>query len=295
MEKKRNSFFLIFAFAAFVAMSISSCSTSRKVSDYEVKPMSTNRIVRRVIKEAPNYKNYESKRISVSYDDSESKNSFSGQFQIDYDKSMIVTIRKMNLPVARALITRDSITLINFFEKNYIKEHISIIDELLGVDVGYETIQALFTADVSKFIDTNLFDKTLISNVDNNMYRIDSQFSKKVDKAVQQGDNRKLGRYMQRMDDSEFTNYTAWIDPKSFVLRKIDLNDMKNNEQLTVEYDDYKAIGRSLFPQQILLAYNTPAHHLNLEIKVSRATMNKEKDFSFVVPEKYERYKFSVQ
>ncbi|HPR59304.1 MAG TPA: DUF4292 domain-containing protein [Prolixibacteraceae bacterium] len=278
--------------ATLFLATVASCNVSRKAAYYEAKPMATSRIVRKVVKQAPEYKNYESKRMAISYFDGDKKGTLTGQLKIDYDKALIVTLRKMNLPVARAYISTDSITVVNFIEKNYIQEHLSIIDELFGVDIGYEMLQALLTADVSKLVDSNLFDKDIVSEIDSNQYRIDSQFNRKIDRALQQSNQQKLKRYMQNMDDSEFTSYSAWIDPRDFVLRKIEFNDIKNNEKIIVKYDDYKPVGRSLYPQAISLSFSSSLNNLQLDIKVSRPSVNETKDFSFSVPDTYEKFNF---
>ncbi|HOO83737.1 MAG TPA: DUF4292 domain-containing protein, partial [Prolixibacteraceae bacterium] len=182
MQFKKNSYLQIVLATLFLA-TVASCNVSRKAAYYEAKPMATSRIVRKVVKQAPEYKNYESKRMAISYFDGDKKGTLTGQLKIDYDKALIVTLRKMNLPVARAYISTDSITVVNFIEKNYIQEQLSIIDELFGVDIGYEMLQALLTADVSKLVDSNLFDKDIVSEIDSNQYRIDSQFNRKIDRA----------------------------------------------------------------------------------------------------------------
>ncbi|MBN2263503.1 MAG: DUF4292 domain-containing protein [Prolixibacteraceae bacterium] len=291
MQFKKNSYLQLVLAIVFLA-TIASCNVSRKAAYYEAKPMSTGRIVRKVVKQAPEYKSYESKRMAISYYDGNKKGSLTGQLKIDYDKTLIVTLRKMNLPVARAHITTDSITVVNFIEKNYVQDQLSIINELFGVDIGYEMLQALLTADVSKLVDSNLFEKDIVSDIDSNQYRIDSQFNRKIDRALQQSNQQKLKRYMQSMDDSEFTSYSAWIDPRDFVLRRIEFNDIKNNEKITVEYDEYKPVGRSLYPQIINLSFSSALNNLQLEIKVSRPSVNETKDFNFSIPDTYERFNF---
>lgn len=285
--------FYLFIFAGLTLAGVTSCSTSRKMTAFEVKPMSTNRIVRKVEKETPVYKNYESSRISISFNDNNSKNTFSGQFKIDYDQCIILTLRKLNIPVGRALITPDSITLVNYFERYYISEHVGSLQEIIGFDLNYNMLQALLTADISKLTGNDAFDKDMLSTIDSNMYRIDSQFSSKVNKAITTGNQRRLNRYMQRLDDSEFTSYTVWIDPQLFVIKKIIFSDIKNDEKITIHYDEYKMVGRSLFPQSIAVDYLTPIQNMALEIKVSRPTIDKENDFSFDVPEKYEKFRLT--
>jgi hypothetical protein len=274
-------------------ITFSSCRTTRNVAFEELKPMSTNRIVRKLEREAPNYNNYESKRVSITYNDNGEKNNFTGQFIINRDKSILITARKLNIPLGRGYITPDSVIFINYFDKNYIRDHIEELHNFIGFGVDYEILQALLTADVSKLIDTNYFDKNLLSDIDENMYRVNSQLNRKVNKAVNEGNERRLYRYMQRMDDTEFIQYSAWIDPRFFVIRKLILNNLKQNKTLTIEYNDYELVGRSLFPQHISLQFGNSKQNMAIDMKLSRPTVNKSKDFNIIIPEKYNQYNIS--
>ena len=273
-------------------MGATSCSTSRRMASYEAKPMSTSRIVRKVERETPSFKSYESKRLSINYSDNEGRSNFSGQFKINHDKCSIITLRKMNLPIARALISPDSLLLVNYFDKNYVRDNISSLQQVFGIDIEYAMLQALLTADIGLLFNNSMFDKDLESVIDDNQYRIDSKLNSRIDKALDKGDDRKLERFMQRMDASEFTTYSAWIDPQQFVIRKLTFNDIKHDTKLTVNYDDYKRVGRSFFPQKIEIEYVTPVQNMTLDVKLSKVAVNKVKDFSFNVPEKYDRFHF---
>ena len=281
---------ILFALSFFIS---TSCSTSRRVSNYEIKPMSTSKIIRKMAKETPSYKNYESKRISLNYEDNDNKNNFSGQFKIDRDKCIILTLKKLNLPLGRAYITPDSVIFVNYYEKNYIADNISTLQKLIGIDLDFDLLQALLTADVSKLLVDEELNKELASYIDENMYRIDSQFKSKISKAISTGNEKRLNRYMARMNDSEFINYNVWIDPQYFVIRKLIFKDIKYNESLTIHYDQYELVGRSLFPQQITVEFLTPRQRMNVEVSLSRPSVNKQKDFSFNVPDKYEKQNLS--
>lgn len=273
--------------------SLSSCSTSRKLVVHEVKPMTTSKIIRKLSNETPKFKTYESKKISVSYTDSENKNNFSGQFKIDRDKCAIVTLKKLNLPLGRAYLSPDSLKFVNYYDNYFIVDAFSAVQKLLGFDIDYNLLQAFLTADVSSLLGNKEFDKDLVSYIDENMYRIDSEFSSKVDRAITSGNDKRLNRYMKKLDDAEFIEYTVWIDPEFFVIRKLNFNDIKYKESLTIFYDEYELVGRSLFPQKIALKVSNPKQNIDLEVKLSRPTVNKTNDFSFSIPEKYDEYKIA--
>ena len=252
--------------------------------------MNAYKVLRRVEKEVPYYTNYESKKISVDYQLNNEGNSLSGQFKIKRNKSIIVTIRKMSLPLGRGLITPDSVTFVNYFDKNYISGDYETLKKILGVNLDYNLIQTLLTADISKLLESENFNKEIISVIDSQMYRIDSQFDPRIDKALSTGNERRLTRYMKRMDDSEFMDYTLWIDPQYFVVRKISLNNIKYKENITIHYDQYELVGRSLFPQQVSFEYLSPSRKLVIQMKLSKSSTKTDNDFSFSIPEKFNKF-----
>ncbi len=271
-------------------LAFASCSTSRKMADYEIKPMSANKIIRKVTREAPKYKTYEIKRSAISYQNRDEKTSFTGQIKINRDKCAIVTIRKMNMPLARGFVSHDSIKMVNYFDKSYINDEIDVLKYLVGFNIEYNILQALLTADAELILSHAGLDRDKISTIDSSSYRIDSQFNRKVNRVIEKDKERKLLKLMQEMDDSEFVNYSAWIDPQLFVIRKMFITDIKKNQTITINYDDYKKIGRSHFPQIIDLQVTTKYENIYLSMKMMRQAVNKEKNFSFNIPEKYDEF-----
>jgi hypothetical protein len=278
---------IIGGLAIFTLMS---CSTTRKMASYEVKPMAANKIVRKVTREAPRYKTYEIKRSAFSYQNGDNKTSFTGQIKINRDECAIITIRKMNLPLARSYVTHDSIKMVNYFDKNYINDEIGVLKYLIGFDMQYNILQALLTADAELILSHAGLDRDKVATIDSSLYRIDSQFSRKVDRVIEKGKERKLLKMMEEMDDSEFVNYSAWVDPQLFVIRKMFITDIKKNQTITISYGDYKKINRSYFPQRIELAVTTKYEHITLSMKMMRLAVNKEKNFSFNIPDKYDEF-----
>lgn len=280
------------SFSFFISIwFLASCSTSRNFTAEDIKPMNSGKVIRKVSKETPTYKTYESKKVTINYQDHETKSSFSGQFKINRDNRIILSLKKLTMPVGRGMVTNDSLFLINYFEKYYIEEKIETLQKLFGLNLDYMLLQALLTADVSSLLHNNTFDKDHTSIVDENMYRIDSELNPRIDRALNKGNDKKLDKYMKRMDESEFIRYSVWVDPEFFVIRKLSFTDIKKKEELTITFDQYELVARSLFPQQIKLQLSSSSKNISLEMKLSRSTVNKTEQFNFSIPNKYEKFK----
>jgi hypothetical protein len=277
---------------SFVLLALSSCRTTRTVvAPKEIKPMAAEKVLRRVEKESPRYTTYSAKKINVELNAKGEKNSFAAQFKIDHDDKMIVTIRKMSVPVGRALITRDSLKVVDYYDKNYIVDEISTIQKLLGIDVDFEILQTLLTADIASLTGEDIFNKELASVIESDMYRIDTEFNRKIKQALSKGSDRRMNRYMRKMEDHEFFDISMWIDPDRFVLRKLVLKDIKYGRDITIYYDKFETVGKSLFPQKISLEYKDKKNSASLQMDIDKQSINDDNDFSFNIPDKFEKYK----
>jgi hypothetical protein len=275
-----------------LVISVTSCRTIHELPVVEISPMPAYKIMRKIERESPIYNNYESKKISIDYNLNNEKNSFSGQFKNKRNKCIILTIRKLSIPLGKGLITPDSVVFVNYFDKSFLSGDFGDIRELLGIDLDYNLIQALFTADISKVLNEENFDKEVFSVIDSQMYRIDSRLDTKIDKPFTSGKNeRRPIRFLKKMNNSEFSDYSLWIDPQYFVVRKIILNDVKYNKNITIRYDQYELVGRNLFPQQIEFESFSPTQKLSILLKLSKSSVNTNNDFSFSVPDKFEKSK----
>jgi len=270
---------------------VSSCRTVRQLPVFEIKPMPVIKILKKIEHESPVWENYESKKISIDFDINNEKNSLSGQFKAKRNKCIILTIRKLSIPLGKGLITPDSVIFVNYFDKSYLAGDFSDIKKLIGVDIEYNLIQALLTSDISKVLQNINFDRGAISDIDSQMYRLNNRLDPRIERALTTGNEKLLSRYMKRMNDSEFINYTIWVDPQFFVIRKINLNDIKYKKNITIRYDQFELVGSSLFPQEVSLDFFSPTQKFSIILRLSKSSVNSDDDFSFSVPEKFEKIK----
>jgi len=268
---------------------LSSCSTTRRLPVYEVKPMAPTRIIRNVQQDRPVYKNYESKKVTVEIETQDKQNSFSGQFKMKRDQCIILTLRKISVPLARGKITPDSVMLINYFDKSYYSEELGKLKNILPSGVDFPLVQSLLTGDLAAFLSDVISNKELVSTIDSQQYKIETLLSQRVISAREANNSRRWERYLRTLDENEFITHTFWIDPQFFVIKKMTCQNLKNEETITIEFKEHELIGRSLFPQYIFGEYLSAKTRIRTEISLSKSSINTDKDFSFSIPEKSEK------
>lgn len=268
---------------------LSSCSVSRQMPVYEVRPMPATKIIRKIEIEKPIYRDYQSKKVSVSFENGDNKSVFSGQLKIKRDNCIIVSIKKMSVPLGKGKITPDSIMFVNYFEDYFLSEGIDKIEKIINFPFNYSMLQSLLTGDVSKIINQKTTGREISSTIDSQLYRVESPLTSKISRVLESKNEKRIERYMKNYSDDDFSNLTFWVDPVYFVVKKMVIYNFKTNENISINFGEHELVGRSLFPQNFVVEYISEKNKVLVEIKLSKSSVNKEKDFSFNIPDSYEK------
>ncbi len=282
--------FILIIFVGFLA---TSCGTTKKLTR-NIKPIPALKLMKQVEKNIPTYVTYSSNKMTVNLNSNDQKFTFTSQFFIDRDEKMFISLKKMAVPIGRALITPDSLYLINYYDKNYMLEDISKLQKLIGFELSYKMLQALLTADVTTIFEADVFDLELLSKVDSQMYKLETLFDINIERALEKDNERRLSRYFKYMDDEKFIRYHLWIDPDFFVTRRLKIEDIKKQQNLEIFFDKYELVGWDLFPQSITISFTSPTQNINANLKMSKPEFNKEENFNFRIPSKYKRATFKT-
>jgi hypothetical protein len=79
---------------------------------------------------------------------------FDIKVKIRRDSAMLVSIQYLlGLEVAKVLITRDSVKLVNYIQKNYFKGDFNYINDLLNADIDFDLLQAVLFGNSAEFHD----------------------------------------------------------------------------------------------------------------------------------------------
>ena len=94
---------------------------------------------------------------------------------------------------------------------------------------------------------------------------------------------------MNKLGEDDFIVQHLYIDPKTFKIRKIVLNDQSNSRKVTVDFSDFEKVDRQLYPGNIDILFASPEKDLSMKIKLSKFSTEKDQSFNFNIPDKYDR------
>jgi hypothetical protein len=273
-----------------VLFGLASCKTAREVTVEKVRPISTNRLIKKVDENSFDYKYLNIKRIVVQYDGPDEKTSFRASLKSEKDKQLQVSISKLNFPVARMHLTPDSVKLVNYMEKSYLLEDYDFLSGFVNADLDFEMVQAVISNEAFSYRDDprdNDF-KDFVSYTESGMYILQSLKRRKLTKIAKKGGEEKMDRYLNKLNEENFIVQQLYIDPKTFKIRKILLDDQSNQRTAAINFSEFEKIGGQLYPGSIDIKFASQEKDLSIKIKLSKFSTEKD-SFSFNVPEKYSR------
>ncbi len=271
--------------------SLFSCKTSREVVRVaNLRPISTNRLIKNLGNNAFYYEEMEISRISCQYESNTQNVSFRGTIKAVDNKKILLTFSKMNVPVGKVLLTPDSVKFINYLDKNYFLNDYDYLSELLNIDLNFETINAILSNNAFSYREDkrdNDF-REFTSEVDSGMYVLKSIKDRKLEKVMRKGKDKKIDRLLKKLDEDQLILQTLYIDSK-FKLRKVTLEDQFSKRLGIIRFSNFMNVGRQNYPGEIDLQFVSPEDNLRMKIRIGKLTMEKNQNFNFKIPERYKR------
>lgn len=265
-----------------VLLVLSSCKTTRvaTTSKAVVKPMSTVKLIRNIENNTFDYQYLSIKKINCQFDNGRMSASFKASLQAERDEQITLMLSKLNFPVARVWLTPDSVKFISYLENSYFLEDYAFLSDRMGMNLDFNLVNAIISNDV--FSLDNRTDQDYESSVENGLY---------VLRSVRNIDNvqGKPSRRLRKGEGQGSVYQTLYIDPQTFKIQNLNLEDARNARKVTIDFSDYTPVGKQLYPGEIQLSLVSPENNMQMKIKLSNFSLEKEKGVRFKVPEKFTR------
>jgi len=283
----------VFVIGCLVLLGFSSCRTSRVVttSTAPVKPISTTKLIRNIENNAFDYKHFTIKKLSCQFDNGKSKTSFKASILAEKDKRITIMLTKLNIPVGRLWLTPDSVKYINYLDKSYFLDNYSYLSSWLDMDIDFKTVNAIISNNIFALQDDKKDPNNLEyqTRIDSGMYVLESVTMLKSKKGNKKDRIKKPARKSKPVITDAPVQQSVYVDPETFKLRKIRMKDPINSRNLSIDFSDFNAIQKQLYPGAIDLRFVSPESSIELNVKLSGFSMDEENEIHFRVPEKYTR------
>lgn len=180
----------------------------------------------------------------------------------------------LGIEVARILISKDSIKVIDRINSKYIITNYAYLNDLLQVLVDFDMVQSLLIGNNFSYLDDKKFRS---ATIDEDLYVLSTLGKRKLKKTI--------------VEDKEINRriiQDIWLDPENFKVVKMLIQDKKSNKKLLTQYKDFRDVESQKFP--FVASYDVESNKsIRINIEYSKVVINKHQDFPFSIPEKYEK------
>ena len=272
---------------AAVLVAVSSCKTPSELAVVEARPISTNKLLKKIEQNAFDYNYLTIKRINCNFSSSQSKAAFKIKLTAKKDDRILVSISKLNIPVGRVLLTPDSVKYVNYIDRNYFIDDYSYLSSFLNIDLDFATIQSIISNNAFSYRnDSRDKDfKTFDALIEDNQYVLQSEKNRKISK-LEEKEN-KAERHLKRLDDQALIVQKMFFNPANFSLNRLLISDKTNDRNMNLVFDDYTKVENKEYPGTIEMNFHSPEEEIDMRIKMSGFSTDKITSFSIKIPEKY--------
>lgn len=244
----------------FSLVVLDGCSASRKAGANQVKmkKRSASYLEEQLAKNTIEADYFKAK-VKVQASDISKSQSFIAEIRMKKDSIIWMSVYPpfgIKIEVARAIITQDSVKVLDRFSKDYYAEDIGYVEDLLNYPMDFATLQNL------------ILGNRLIENKD----------SKKKVAMTETGYC--LSSSKQALD------IEVCMTPADYHITQLSVVDNDNYRTLNVDLSDYQAIEKQSFSHERLIHALTPSKY-RAELKFSKIKLNEPLAFPFSVSKKY--------
>ena len=276
MKKITVDLFFGIAFFANVFF-LTSCRTTRKVvespsSSVKLKGEEVIQVFDSVMSREFNFK-YLSSKANVSYTDKSGQaTDFDINLRLKYDSIVWISITPLlGIEVARVLITRDSVYILDRLHKTIQKRNFAYFEDLLRTNVDFNMIQSVIVGNYFQYLEK----EKLRSMYEDEPYIILSTLNK-----------RQARRASEEKDPNKPVVQDFWIDG-NYRIAKSRISDEKKDRWVEATYSKFSEVGGYLFPGNLVvtIASSTPTI---IRVEYTKVVSEDTLQLPFTIPEKYQ-------
>ena len=239
---------------------------------------------------------YYSAKADVSMKTDTEKRSFKAHVRVVRDSAAWLSITPaLGIEVARALLTRDSLQLIDKFHDTYWIGDTTQPQAKFGVQPSLKLLQEAL---LGLPIDLQVEEKYR-SDREDGMYTLTGKERRKFIRAAEDislGDTlphdkdmreKQLERTLRKAERREAMVYKYWIDPDSMRVSRVLISDLAHDQQADVRYMEWKSVDGHSIPGLVILSLSAPGQTAFGTLYLDRIQLNGPLNLPFRIPEKF--------
>jgi Domain of unknown function (DUF4292) len=202
-------------------------------------------------------------KARMVFNDGKKEREVKAHIRIRKDSVIWMTFTVIGVQGGRALINKDSITIVSTVDKEYYVFDYASLSKRFNFEVNYQTIQSAF---LGNLIATRQPEDRITQGVSYNVLE----------------------------QDRKTVNLKNFINPGTKKLETVEMLELSSNNSVSIKYSNFQPVADKTYPFNgvISILYRTPTGLVNttIALEYNKAEVgDKELKFPFNIPKKYER------
>lgn len=270
-------------------MFLSSCSILKKTKTKEEKPQRLWPMAIKKLEKQTRENYFDFDQLQLKFTAKlklpDTKYSLKGIIRIKKDSVMWLYIsHASNIPVAKILLKPDTVIFQDRINKKYYKGNYSFVLRLFRLDFDYYSLQSLITNRLFTYPDKEdihaLKKNDYKSVLDSNMFCLTSL------------KERKIRRQLRKNENPEIILHKIHIKPDEYKVNDIYIHEYNLERELSVNYYNFVEHEGMFFPENTDIKVLKQGKKTEILIDFYKISTDKDLNFSFSIPDKYERIKY---
>ena len=241
-------------------LTITSCKPKGFIAEAKAtKPMKTEKLVQNHYELDKNFKTAYIK-ADVQYKDPKESLNLSADIRIQKNEKILISIRFFGITMAKGLITP---TEVKYYEKSggsYFEGDYTTLSKWLGTDLDFTKLQNMLIGEAFDNLQNGKYE----SSVENGLYKLQDKSSKSTLK-------------------------TFLFEASMYLIKKQEIQQLKENRTLTVDYPNHKTYDKISFPTALNIDAINQGKKTQINIDYSSVKFDDELSFPYSVPSGYDR------
>ncbi|MCB9182500.1 MAG: DUF4292 domain-containing protein [Flavobacteriales bacterium] len=263
----------------------------------ELPPRSAEKLLERVLANQSESARYYSAKAAVEIVIDGDSKSFKAQVRSVQDSAaMLSVIPALGIEVARLLITRDSVKVMDKLHDQYFVGDTAAAKKRFGIPPSLALFQQALQG---RAIDLDPEEKYR-SEREDGLYVLTSREKRRFVRAaedLQPGDTlardrdmgeRRLERTLRRAEEREAIVRRYWIEPDSFRVVRVQVTDLVHDRTADIRYEEKSGPELKHMPTRLRITLSEPGRLVSSSMDITRLDLEGPLNLNFKIPEKYE-------
>ena len=196
---------------------------------------------------------------AAKYRDGKVSQSVSAEIKIKKDEKILVIVRVLGFPVAKALITPKEVKYYEKINNTYFEGDYQSLSQWLGTDLDFQKVQKLLIGEAIDDLNKSIFTNSII----NKMYKLSNT--------------------------DGITEKSFFFEPDQFLLKNQQVVQLQKERAFNIDYSNFQTFSNAIMPAHLDINAIQQKGKTNISIDYRTVSFNEELTFTYSVPEGYER------